>query len=176
MFRFTPLLSFFPDRVVVQQAAAPSYGDHIAFNFDLYGKGKAEQGREYGENDDDDELDRAFPGGFAFIRDRLAAANSQVHVEPKPEGSAPSSSTAEVGKGNYSAVAGVLAREKGAGVEEETKSSGREVVHAPEKGGSRGGKHVDAPGGVDAGWLYSRCDGNCSRCGELPRVEYTSRS
>lgn len=170
-FPLTPPLPCTVNRVVMQQAAAPSFGDHIAFNFDLYGKGKTEKSQEYGEDDDGDELDRAFPGGFTFIRDRLMAANRQVQVEPKPE-----SAGAEASNGNYSAVAGVPAGEKGAGGEEETKSTGREVVHAAEKGGSGGGKQVGAPGSVDAGWLYSRCDGNCWSHGVLPCFACSSRS
>lgn len=135
-----------------KQASPLIFGDDIAFNFDLDSKGKAEAVHQPDGDDDNDELDRAFPGGFTFIRDSFTA-NRDVDVESDPRTAVAFADSrkdpANIGNGSASAIEG-----------EAISTRGGHVVHSTGKGEAGGSKRVEAPESVDAGWLYSRCGEN----------------
>lgn len=100
-------------------------------------------------DDNEDELDRAFPGGFVFIRD-VFTINRHVSVESEP-GMAAAFADSETDRtiiGNRSSSV----TETGAIV-----SGVKDAVHPTGKGEIGEKKQVEAPDSVDAGWLYSRC-------------------
>lgn len=123
------------------RAGGVSFGDEIVFNLDL---------DEHADDEEGDELDVAFPGGFAFVRDRYASL-----VSSNGQGATPASDTqAGAGLEGMGGARGLV------GVGE----AGAQQVPAADTaavspGGAEGQKPLAVGGGpdsVDAGWLYSR--------------------
>lgn len=126
-----------------------SFGDDIIFNFNL---------DEHAEGYEEDELDRAFPGGVAFIRDLytsdavangdgalLVASSSQAEVDAGDNGMG---GAVWVEDNSVVSRAPLPSSEPRVAVDE---SAGVTSVPAKAPSGKPGGPDV-----IDAGWLYSR--------------------